>query len=118
MIRMLFLILFLFGCAITRIPVESRFSVIERNDQPDIRPKEKRSEIMGSSGAIDHSYPGKTYYLYGAEHLNLKNYYFDFPVVYNTSVKKWIDYFLSRGRRFFESYSQRAGRYAPILSSI
>jgi len=118
MIRTLFLILFLFGCATTRIPVESKFSVIDRNDQQESKPKEKRSEIMGSSGAIDHSYPGKTYYLYGAEHLNLKNYYFDFPVVYNSSVKKWIEYFLSRGRKFFESYSQRAGRYAPILSSI
>lgn len=60
----------------------------------------------------------KTYFLYGAEHLNLENYYFDIPVVYNDSVKKWMTYFLNRGRGFFERYGARAGRYAPILGKI
>ncbi len=121
MIRTLFLILFLFGCATTRIPVESKFAVVDKKDRTvvvDNRPKEKREAIMGSSGSLDQSSPGKTYFLYGAEHLNLKNYYFDFPVVYNDAVKKWMNYFLSRGRKFFESYSKRAGRYAPLLSTI
>ena len=60
----------------------------------------------------------KTYYLYGAEHLKLDNYYFDFPVVYNAAVKQWIDYFLTRGRGFFERYGSRAGRYAPLMGEI
>src|SRR5690606_20193905 len=55
---------------------------------------------------------------YGAEHLNLENYYFDIPVVYNDEVKKWIKYFQGRGRAYFERYSARAGRYAPIMSKI
>ncbi|MDD0852604.1 transglycosylase SLT domain-containing protein [Halobacteriovorax sp. GB3] len=63
-------------------------------------------------------YEGKTYFLYGAEHLNLENYYFDIPVVYNRAVKKWINYFLNRGRGFFERYGARAGRYAPVLGKI
>lgn len=81
--------------------------------------KTSSSQIIGSSNIEEpYHYNGKTYFLYGAEHLNLENYYFDIPVVYNDAVKKWIDYFLTRGRGFFERYSQRAGRYAPLMSKI
>ena len=77
------------------------------------------NHIIGSA-KIAHpiNYERKTYFLYGAEHLNLENYYFDIPVVYNDAVKGWIKYFLNRGRGFFERYSARAGRYAPILGKI
>jgi membrane-bound lytic murein transglycosylase D len=75
--------------------------------------------IVGSAKIQDpHEYKGKSYYLYGAEDLKLENYYFDIPVVYNDAVKKWISYFLKRGRGFFERYSARAGRYAPLLGKI
>ncbi len=76
-------------------------------------------QLIGSA-TIDnpHKHDKKTYFLYGAEHLNLENNYFDIPVVYNAAVKKWINYFLNRGRGFFERYSARAGRYAPVLSKI
>ena len=75
--------------------------------------------IMGSSKIEQHEQFHKgTYYLYGAEHLSLENYYFDIPVVYNDSVKKWMNFFLNQGRPFFERYSARAGRYAPILGTI
>jgi membrane-bound lytic murein transglycosylase D len=77
------------------------------------------SVIMGSSGKIRPvEYHRKTFFLYGAEHLGLDNNYFDFPVVYNDAVKKWINYFLNRGRNFFGRYSARAGRYAPVLGKI
>lgn len=80
---------------------------------------DNNSVIIGSSSIPEpHDYGKKTYYLYGADHLGLENYYFDIPVVYNKSVKKWISYFLNRGRGFFERYSARAGRYAPILGKI
>lgn len=76
--------------------------------------------IAGSaqiSSPLEHE--GKSYYLFGAEHLGLENPYFDFPVVYNPVVQKWIDYFSEgRGREFFERYSARSGRYAPILGKI
>ena len=39
-------------------------------------------------------------------------------MVYNAKVKHWINYFLNRGREFFERYSARSGRYAPILGQI
>ncbi len=79
--------------------------------------KKDPHRILGSS-KIEEPHAAKTYFLYGAEHLNLDNYYFDIPVVYNAKVKRWIDYFLNRGRGFFERYSARAGRYAPILGKI
>ena len=55
---------------------------------------------------------------YSAEHLKLENSYFDIPVVYNSKVKLWINYFLNRGRGFFERYGARAGRYAPLMGKI
>jgi membrane-bound lytic murein transglycosylase D len=77
------------------------------------------TQMVGSSDIkAPHHYQGRTYFLYGAEHLNLENYYFDIPVVYNDAVKKWINYFVNRGRGFFERYSARAGRYAPLMSKI
>jgi membrane-bound lytic murein transglycosylase D len=79
----------------------------------------KRTTIAGSANIDkDGRHKSKTYFLYGAETIQLDNYYFDIPVVYNTKVKQWIDYFLNRGRDFFESYSARAGRYAPVMGKI
>ena len=80
---------------------------------------QSKSMINGAA-SIDGAgqYKGKTYFLKGAEELNLENNYFDIPVVYNDQVKKWMDYFLNRGRGFFERYTERAGRYAPILGAI
>lgn len=80
---------------------------------------QNESRLIGSSKITDpNNHYRKTYYLYGAEHLNLENYYFDIPVVYNEPVKKWINYFVSRGRDWFERYSARAGRYAPVMGAI
>tara|TARA_R100000656_G_scaffold122813_1_gene98712 strand:+ start:484 stop:1956 length:1473 start_codon:yes stop_codon:yes gene_type:complete len=80
---------------------------------------QNESRLIGSSKIVDpNDHYRKTYYLYGAEHLNLENYYFDIPVVYNEPVKKWINYFVSRGRDWFERYSARAGRYAPMMGAI
>ena len=79
----------------------------------------KATHILGSaiiSGKNKHYQ--KTYFLYGAEHLDLENYYFDIPVVYNKAVKKWIKYFLTRGRKHFVRYSKRSGRYAPMMGKI
>ena len=79
---------------------------------------EGNGHMVGSSTIDPNVYTGKTYYLNGADHLKLDNYYFDIPVVYNKSVKKWMHYFLNRGRGFFERYSARGGRYAPVLGKI
>ena len=75
--------------------------------------------IVGSARLPEKADRGKgTYYLHGAEHLKLDNYYYDIPVVYNPAVRKWMNYFLDKGRDFFERYGERAGRYAPIMGKI
>lgn len=75
--------------------------------------------IVGSVGDEElKNSDKKTYYLHGAEHLKLENYYFDIPVVYNAAVKKWIRYFTGRGKDLYTRYAERAGRYAPVLSKI
>ena len=82
-------------------------------------PEGQRTHIIGSAMLSGNEQEdGKSYYLYGAEHIKLDNYHFDIPVVYNDKVKKWIDFFLNRGRDYFERYSARAGRYAPIMGHI
>jgi membrane-bound lytic murein transglycosylase D len=88
----------------------------------DIKPQVKQdvpNTIIGGA-RIDKSgnHTSKAYFLDGAEGLNLENYYFDIPVVYNDSVKKWIHYFSNRGRDYFETYSARGGRYAPMLGNM
>jgi membrane-bound lytic murein transglycosylase D len=82
--------------------------------------KNLSKSMINGAATVDGAgqYKGKTYFLQGAEELNLENNYFDIPVVYNDQVKKWMDYFLNRGRGFFERYTERAGRYAPILGAI
>lgn len=82
--------------------------------------KTQSKSMINGAATIDGAgqYKGKTYFLQGAEELNLENNYFDIPVIYNAQVKKWMDYFLNRGRGFFERYTERAGRYAPILGAI
>lgn len=128
------LILSFAGCSTTTKKGETEVSSKEESEEivvsSELRKKaieaareaEKDHEgktILGSAVIDDpHNHPNKTYFLYGAEHLNLENYYFDIPVVYNDSVKMWISYFLNRGRGFFERYGARAGRYAPILGKI
>lgn len=92
----------------------------KKTDELKVLKTEDRGEYIVGSADIDESsdHHSRAYFLYGAEHLGLDNYYFDIPVVYNKAVKKWIKYFLNRGRGFFERYSARAGRYAPVLGDI
>lgn len=82
--------------------------------------KNRSKSMIEGAAALDVNgqLSGKTYYLEGAEELQLENNYFDIPVIYNEQVKKWMSYFLNRGRGFFERYTERAGRYAPILGAI
>lgn len=92
---------------------------IDEAQSAEIAKQSSKSMILGASTLDNLSvFKGKTYYLEGAEELNLENNYFDIPVVYNNQVKKWINYFLNRGRDYFENYTERAGRYAPILGAI
>ena len=114
------------GCASSKIDSTKDNKVAQQNSTARIQEHlvDKtlptcHSCIVGSSGDTElKKSDKKLYYIYGAEHLNLHNTYFDIPVVYNDATKKWIKYFTGRGRKLFARYARRAGRYAPVLSKI
>lgn len=74
--------------------------------------------IIGSAHDGTFTAPLKIYELDGADHLDLRNKKFDIPVVWNKQVEGWVKFFTGRGRQHFQNYTQRSGRYAPVLSKI
>ena len=40
---------------------------------------------------------------------------FDIPIVMNDEVKKWMDYFQGRGRRYFAKWIGRSARFRPMI---
>jgi len=103
---------------LSTLPRET-YSLPEIQRAMDAEPQVKQqtaTPIVGGA-RIDKSgnHTRKAYLLEGAEELNLENYYFDIPVVYNAAVKKWIHYYSNRARDYFETYSARGGSYAPLL---
>lgn len=85
----------------------------------DATPPICRDCIIGSIGDSELlKSKRKIYRLEGADDLNLTNYHFDIPVEYNSSVRKWIKYFTTRGRKSYTRYAERSGRYGPVLSKI
>lgn len=94
--------------------------------EADGEDEEKVATLVASKYLLDGvAMPGKTkspkgniYILEDVDDLKLTNNYFDIPVVYNKRVKKWINYYTNKGRKFFELHIERAGRYAPLIGSI
>lgn len=76
--------------------------------------------IHGSAHADTFTAPLNVYELEGdiVSDLNLENTKFDIPVVWNKQVAMWVKFFTGKGRHHFQNYTQRAGRYAPVLSKI
>ena len=42
---------------------------------------------------------------------------FDLPIVVNDDVVRWMGYFLGRGRKYFQKWYIRSGRYRPLISA-
>ncbi len=40
---------------------------------------------------------------------------FDIPVVVNADVKKWMEYFLGRGRKYYARYLERSTQWLPLM---
>ena len=76
--------------------------------------------IHGSAHEQTFTAPLQTYEISeaGAKELGLVNTKFDFPVTWNKQTAMWVKFFTGRGRKHFINYTQRAGRYAPVLSKI
>lgn len=58
------------------------------------------------------------YFLEQQADFNLVNTAFDFPVTFNPKTKKWINYFVGRGRDSLLRYLELSGRYAPFMSEM
>lgn len=118
------LLMAVYACASNPAANHSETSALNGNDRVQTHLVDQNipqcdSCVVGSIGDSELKNSNKkVYFLYGAEHLNLQNYYFDIPVVYNAATKKWINYFTGRGRELYKRYATRAGRYAPVLSKI
>ena len=76
--------------------------------------------IHGSAHEQTFLSPKETYEISAeaARELGLKNTKFDIPVTWNKQTAMWVRFFTGKGRRHFINYTQRAGRYAPVLSKI
>jgi membrane-bound lytic murein transglycosylase D len=76
--------------------------------------------IHGSAHEATFTAPLRTYEISAeaARELGLTNTKFDFPVTWNKQTAMWVKFFTGKGRRHFVNYTQRAGRYAPVLSKI
>lgn len=76
--------------------------------------------IHGSSHPKTFNQPSVVYELESdiVSELGLRNTKFDIPVTWNKQVAMWVKFFTGKGRRHFVNYTQRAGRYAPVLSKI
>ena len=76
--------------------------------------------IHGSSHAKTFTAPLNVYEFPAdaAQELGLRNTKFDIPVTWNKQVAGWVKFFTGKGRKHFMNYTQRAGRYAPVLSKI
>ena len=76
--------------------------------------------IHGSAHEYTFTAPLQTYEIDSdaAQELGLRNTKFDIPVTWNKQTAMWVKFFTGRGRKHFVNYTQRAGRYAPVLSKI
>lgn len=76
--------------------------------------------IHGSAHELTFTAPLQTYEISqeAAQELGLVNTKFDFPVTWNKQTAMWVKFFTGKGRKHFVNYTQRAGRYAPVLSKI
>jgi membrane-bound lytic murein transglycosylase D len=76
--------------------------------------------IHGSAHELTFTAPRNTYEIspQAARELGLVNTKFDFPITWNKQTAMWVKFFTTRGRNHFINYTQRAGRYAPVLSKI
>lgn len=76
--------------------------------------------IHGSAHELTFTAPLMTYEIEqnAVQELGLRNTKFDIPVTWNKQVAQWVKFFTGKGRQHFINYTQRAGRYAPVLSKI
>ena len=129
-LRPLVLVLFLTACSTNnRRPSKQSYNPTVAEQAEYYRVQENLIEkdlpnclgcIHGSSHAKTFTSPLNTYEIepQAVAELGLRNSKFDIPVTWNKQVAMWVKFFTGKGRGHFLNYTQRAGRYAPVLSKI
>ncbi|MDP2314465.1 MAG: LysM peptidoglycan-binding domain-containing protein [Pseudomonadota bacterium] len=112
-------------------PGESIWTFIESADgtpaTADVRAAtqelvEERIAELGNVGSVGAE-PPLEFYLdpFGATSLDplhldkLDPSEFDIPVIVNADVKKWMEYFLGRGRKYYARYLERSTQWLPMM---
>lgn len=98
------------GCAHTRPGAESHLAAqpVSQNEPRTVAEVIQRAEGSRSSDSAVLVVKG----------VRLQNSQFDFPVVVNTRVEFWVDYFTGRGRKYFEKYLERSELFVPYITPI
>jgi len=126
----LVLVLFLTACTTTKKKSSKHTynpSVAEQAEYYRVQEHLIEKDLPNCQGCIHGSSHAKTFTaplnVYEIEsnavaELGLRNTKFDIPVTWNKQVAMWVKFFTGKGRKHFVNYTQRAGRYAPVLSKI
>lgn len=122
------LLLVLVGCSTTPRPTSEREGYIRANDAiARMLEKERDSEMFDTSSSrklskaqeIENLSIGE---VIRGEEPNTESLYdnsrYDFPILVNSRVEGWIDYFTGRGRGHMERYLERSSRYLPRMKEI
>lgn len=126
----LVMVLFLSACSTTKKKSSKQTynpSVAEQAEYYRVQEHLIEKDLPNCTGCIHGSSHTKTFTaplnIYEIEpqavtDLGLRNTKFDIPVTWNKQVAMWVKFFTGKGRGHFLNYTQRAGRYAPVLSKI
>lgn len=79
--------------------------LLDRVESADLK-KEIKSSAPQTRGVTD---PG--YY-------SLTSSKFDLPVIYNASVKTWINHFQGSGKKWFRTWLERSHAYLPLMQNL
>ncbi len=99
------------GCA----HMQSASNSPQQAAQPAVDEPRTVSQIIQKSETPPPSSSGEPMIVRG---IKLQNTQFDFPVVVNTRVEQWVDYFTGRGRPYFEKYLERSELFVPYIQPI
>lgn len=75
-----------------------------------------RGGILGSGSGASEESSASEIHEFGGKRLRVTN--FDIPIVKNSRVEFWVEYFSGRGRRTFAKYIERLGKMKPLMEPM
>ncbi len=77
---------------------------------------DSRGGILGSDSSTGPSSSFTEIYEFAGRYLQVTK--FDIPIVKNSRVEFWVEYFTGRGRRTFGRYIERLGKMKPLMEPM